>query len=288
MTTLQTQPYQTPPGKIDFPFTYVFDGTGLTDTNNYLDIQVPTQGDSDFILRHIAGVPLVATKFNFKDASRQYAIGATSTGVVFPNNWPVLPEKLYAFNRAIYLDLFNVLRNNTACGGTPIYNSYIGFFGVKRFAKSSIDLYDTRYDYRVLPQSYSFNLTLNTAHYSSGTATNPPLRFFQNMDRYDFQLLSIEIAQSGQTAPLLTNDFQITLFDSKQHALSNLPLNQGWFNFARQSPSLAPPYQAVWPTPPIVYPGGSTIIFDITSMLCSTSLPQSYNIVFTGLWRIPV
>jgi len=290
MTTIQTQPYITPPGKIDFPFTYVFDGTGLTDGQAYQDIQVPLQGDSDFILRHICGVNSVSTKFSYKNPSREYAMGNISTGVTFPNNWPVLPEKLYAINRAIYFNLYDVSRAFTACGGTPIYNSYIGFFGVKRFDKSAIDLYDTQYDYRVLPQAYSYSLTLSVSnpHFSAGTDVNPPLRQYQAMDRYDFQLLSIEIAQPGSTTPLTTNDFMITLYDSKNHQLSNLPLKAPWINFARNSPSAAPSHQAVWPTPPIVYPGGSTIIFDITSQLCSTSLPQSYNIVFNGLWRIPV
>ena len=78
------------------------------------------QGDSDFVLRHITGVPLCTTKFSYKNASREFAMGNLSTGITFPSNWAVLPEKLYKRDQSIYLNLYSVLRANNACGGGPI------------------------------------------------------------------------------------------------------------------------------------------------------------------------
>src|SRR4051812_28627808 len=127
--------YRTPPGMTDYPFAYVFDATGLTNAQNYMDLQLPLQGDSEFILRHIAGVPLCIAaaadggRFNYKNASRSYTTSAIATGIVMPDNFTVVPEKLYPFNASIYLDLFDVLRDNT--GVSPAFNSYIAFFGAK-------------------------------------------------------------------------------------------------------------------------------------------------------------
>jgi hypothetical protein len=39
--------------------------------------------------------------------------------------------------------------------------------------------------------------------------------------------------------------------------------------------------------PSLVYPAGAAITFDITSLLCSASVPQTYNIDFEGIWRLP-
>jgi hypothetical protein len=130
------QPYQTPQGYIDSPFAYVYDGTGLTDGATYQSIGKQLQGDSDFILRRIVGVPNVIAssqaggRFNYKNPSQTYAAGNPGAGIAFNNCWPVVPEKIYAANRQITFDLYDVSRSFNACGGTPIYNSYIAFMGV--------------------------------------------------------------------------------------------------------------------------------------------------------------
>ena len=139
MKNLIEQPYQTPQGYVDFPFAYVYDGTGLTDGQTYFNVTKQLQGDSEFILRRIVGVPTVVAsaaaggRFNYKNSSGSYTAGNPGTGIAFKDVWPVVPEKRYAANRQIVFDLFDVARNFNVCGGTPIYNSYIAFMGVKRF-----------------------------------------------------------------------------------------------------------------------------------------------------------
>ena len=85
------QPYVTPPGYVDFPFAYVYDGTALTDGATYNQVTKQLPGDSDFILRRIVGVPNVVAassaggRFNFKNASGSYAAGNTGLGICFNN-----------------------------------------------------------------------------------------------------------------------------------------------------------------------------------------------------------
>jgi len=294
---LLEQPYITPPGYRDFPFAYVYDATGLSDGTTYQDIQVPLQGDSDFILRHIAGVSnCVDTsanggRWNYKGHSRQYAIGNQSTGICAIPNWPVVPEKLFKYNEAIWIDLYNVLRATNACAGPaqPVPYSYIGFFGVKRFNDNQgYRTQATPYKYREMPQRYEFVLTIAKAAYVGNTTSpNPPQRFIQQMDNYDFELLRMSVAQEGSTGTLLTQDFSMTLYDANMHQLSNLPLPQGYWNAGKPAPSTQPPYQACFPVPSIVYPAGAAITIDVTSLLCPAVVPQTYNISFEGLWRLP-
>ncbi len=286
--------YITPPGYRDFPFAYVYDATSLTDGTTYQDIQVQLQGDSDFILRHIAGVSNCVDTFanggrwNYKGKSRQYAIGNQSTGIQSYKNWPVVPEKKYAYNEAIWIDLYKVLRATNACGGTPIPYSYIAFFGLKRFSDTSgIRSQATSYKFKEAPQRYEYSLTIDWAHFTSGTTAAPPQRFIQQMDNFDFELLRISVGQPGASGALATQDFSMTLYDANMHQLSNLPIPQGYWNSGKPTPSTQPAYQGIMPCPSLVYPAGSAITFDITSLLCSTSVPQTYNISFEGIWRLP-
>lgn len=291
--TLVVEPYQTPPGKVDFPFAYVLNNSALTNGQTYHDIQKQLQGDSDFILRHIAGVPLcIATsanggRWNYKNASRTYAIANPSTGIYGVNNWVVVPEKKYPINSSIYVDLYDVLVDVTACGGTPIPNAFIAFFGVKRFNQGQYAPRVTPYRYKELSQRYEFQLTIDWAHFASGTAVAPPQRKIVQMDNYDFELIRISVGQSGSDGTVVTNDFQMTLYDPGMHQMSDLPLNQGFFNCGKPTPQTQAPYQGLFPTPSIVYPAGGQITFDVTSMLCGTDLPQTYDISFEGIWRKP-
>lgn len=291
---LLEQPYITPPGFRDFPFAYVLDATGLMNGNTYQDIQIPLQGDSDFILRHIAGVTsciasaAAGGRWNYKGHARQYANGNQSTGIVAIPNWSVVPEKLFKYNESIWIDLYDVQKATNACGGTPIPYSYIAFFGVKRFNETQgYRTQATPYKYREMPQRWELSLTISQAAFASGTTPNPPQRIIQTMDNYDFELLRISIGQQGSTGTLLTQDFSITLYDPNMHQLSNLPLPQGYLNAGKPTPSTQPPYQGCFPVPSIVYPAGSAITIDVTSLLCGTSVPQKYDVSFEGIWRLP-
>lgn len=296
MRTLRTEPYFTPHGAVDVPYAYVFDGTSLTDGNDLFNAQQVTAGDSSFILRRIVGLPTVLDtganggKFNYKNASQSYVFMAQ---VVPPNVITVVPEKLYPPNGSIFFDLYKILRDSTACGGTPIPTAQIAFFGVRRYQLGrGYAVRETPYKYYEKRYSFEYSLTLNVA---SGT---PPQRQIIPMDAFDFELLEIMISDAGDTTgvgALQTADFSVQLYDANMHQLSSAPLLQGFINSGRVSTggsgtgkgNGAPPYQAVMPCPSIVYPAGGNIVFDITSLLCATSLPKTYNISFLGIWRKP-
>ncbi len=52
------QSYRTPEGKIDIPYVYLFDATGLTDGQSYQYLNVLMDHNSDFILRAVRGMNL--------------------------------------------------------------------------------------------------------------------------------------------------------------------------------------------------------------------------------------
>ena len=288
------EPYLTPDGTLDFPFAYTFSGSALTDGTNLLNVAQQLQGDSQFILRRIVGVPTVVNtpaaggRFNFRNASGQYANGNPSTGIVVPNVWPVVPEKLYRQNDQIGFDLYDVLRQFNACGETPIYASQIAFMGVKRFGRgSTYPRQITPYKYREVTYKYVYELTVNWSYFDAQGRVAAAQQFYQQMDNFDFELLRVAISKPGSTGGLTTPDFAIQLYDANQHQFSDNPLLQGYINAARPTPATSSPYQATFPTPSQIYPAGGKIRFDITSLLCSTQLPQSYEIVFDGIWRYP-
>ncbi len=294
------EPYLTPDGTLDFPFAYVFDGLTLTDGANLLNVAQQLQGDSAFILRRIVGVPTVLNtaanggRFRYRNPSGTNTSGSPNPisfqpGIHFPNVWPVVPEKLYNLNDQISFDLWKILRQFNVCDSTPIYASQIAFMGVKRFAQgSTYPRQITPYKYRQVRYAYAFELTIDWAHFDTNGTVQPARRYYVQMDNFDFELERISISQPGSTGALTTPDFAIQLYDSNMHQFSNLPILQGFINAGRPTPATAPPYQATFPTPTQIYPSGGKITFDITSLLCVGSLPQSYELLFDGIWRYPL
>jgi hypothetical protein len=294
--TLKTEPYFTPQGCVDVPYAYVYDATGLTDGQNVFNIQLPTAGDSSFILRRIVGVPTCVDtganggKFNYKNASGSYALAAP---IVMPNVVTVVPEKLYPPNSGIFFDLYQTKQNSTACGGHSIKNGFIAFFGVRRYQLGrGYAVRETPYKYFEKRYSFEYSLTISQGHFTTlgGSITTAPQRAIVPMDVFDFELLEIMISNAGDTTgagALATNDFQVQLYDANLHQLSSLPLNQGYINSARASAINPPPYRGIMPVPSLVYPGGGNIVFDVTSMLCTNNIPKTYNVSFVGVWRKP-
>src|SRR5450631_3410038 len=133
------QTYETPAGFRDFPFIYVYDGSGLVNGVNAYSQRVRIDGTADFILRAIFGfryVLAVATgKFPFKNywgsycSSAPMIMNAVAAGVISPiitsgamplletvvpthslrnpDTWQVLPEKRYPYDSQISFDLIN-------------------------------------------------------------------------------------------------------------------------------------------------------------------------------------
>lgn len=304
------EPYRTPPGSVDAPFVYVYDAKSLTDGTSYNSVAKDIQGDSDFVLRAIRGVPTCMAAapnglFSYKNPNgtycdAQYAFGGVAAvrGIVMPNNWPVVPEKIYRANTAIQFDLTDVLRAGTPCvsGGGTIYWSQIAFCGVKRFpVQQGYALGRTGYAYRPLRYSYNLSLNVNWGYWAAAASTQqaPAQRFTIGMEQYDFELMRIKICPaSGAAGALTTPDFQVVIYDANMHQLSDHPVNQSYVNAGKVAPNQAAPYQAVFPIPTLVYPQASNITLDVYSLLCNADarLPAGvkYSLMFEGVWRVPV
>src|SRR5271165_6526180 len=134
-------------GLIERPFIYVFDGTGLTDGQDALHQVVNMDGTADFLLRRVSNFASLAPSFNIYDDANQQPLmwSPSGRGMVMQNNYAMAQTWRYRKDGHIYFDLFNVARTFTACGGQPIYTSYLTLQGATIVPDSVV--YKTPYDY---------------------------------------------------------------------------------------------------------------------------------------------
>lgn len=284
--------YKTPEGKVDVPYAYVFDASGLTDGHDYKNLAVVIDHDSQFVLRRVAGLNLVVNsnatgKFRCHQQNQlqmqQSPIkpGLLLDGATVSGCLPILPEAIYQPNSSIPFELYNVLRNFTA-DTVDIYNSFLAFCGVRRYDIGGIYVHKTPYPYRELPYTYTYALNLNWAHWTgaaNGVPTNPRV-FTIPIYEDDFELSAIGVTYSDGSL-VTTNDFQMSLYDaSKSQIFSSLPLNLPYLNWNAPAQYGRP----VYPVPPIVYPIRGIIQFAITSML-PFGTSNTYTIHFMGIKR---
>jgi hypothetical protein len=278
-------PYRTPDGFADYPFIYVFDGSGLTDGTSPQRLAVPMQGGAEesFLLRRIVGLPQVAQQMLLYNESQSASFSALER---LPQNYTVVPEKKYQAPSVIPFDLGTVARASIACGAQPIFLSFIGFQGVRRKPKPrGVSPLDSNYVYYERPWTYQFTLTLNWRRYVSLPGpVEPPRRFSILIPNYDFELNWISVRRSPSGALPATDDFLFQLYDRGQFRTSTAPIPLRWFNFSGSAD-----FGSVWPAPGILYPLGSQIEFDIVSMICNTDgdFPRVYDMVFGGVERVP-
>lgn len=292
--TIKSLEYVTPTGKIDLPYFYIYDGTGLTDGTDKQNLALTIDHDSDFVLRRICGQKTLLNtnstgKFQVRDkSSLQYfqspiRLGLLADGVNFSSSWPVLPEKVYPASSQISFDLFGINRSFRA--DTPnIYRSYLGFHGVRRFNRGALWVHQTDYQYHSLPYTYQFGLNIDWAHWTDGVNGIPtaPRTFYVQILETDFELCAIGVTGADGTQ-VLTNDFQMSLYDpSGSVRLSNIPINMPFFNY--NTATVAGYGKPVFPTPSIVWPLKGLIKFEITSML-PFGTTGSYMFHFMGMWR---
>jgi hypothetical protein len=286
--------YFQPDGFVDEPFFYVFDGSTLTDGTTPTVQAVTIQGDSDFILRAILGVPNVinaAGGFQLFNYSGSQAFGGYYSP--FTSHYAVVPEKFYPRNGQIKFNLQNVLRANTACAtGGAIYYSQIGFQGVRRYRPAEYGYapgnpalpqpFDaTKYVQR--PWYYILNLNLNWFAWTAAGLPEIPRTFIVEVQDYDFELHNITAVNTATNTQLSTELMQLQLYDATaKRQLSTLPVNLGYINYNTTK-------RAVFPVPPIIYPVWTQIRVDVSSLVCNSDVnsPYSIQLIFSGVNRIP-
>ena len=308
--TIRSLAYKVPAGYVDAPYCYLFDASSLTDStaNNSSNVNgtVQVDNDSDFYMRRVCGMNLVLaapgalagvtgawngldrTKIPYFNSQIQPGTMPAALGGGQSGNWPVLPEKEYLASNQIGFQLYGILRNFTA-DTTPtsnrnIYDSQIGFWGVRRFKQGSFYIHNTQYEYHELPYTYTFPLNVNWGKWVNSTGAgiaNNPRKFIVQVLETDFELCSIAVTYADG-APVTTNDFQLQLYAPDGYTyLSSAPMNLGFFNAVPGNYQYGNP---VYPVPSMVYPVKGNIKFEITSLL-PFGTSQQYQIHFNGIWR---
>lgn len=282
----------TPPGYGDTFFQYVFEaqGAGLVDATdrNQLGVQVD---DGDFLLRYWTGLPTIADRLQIYDwlgrrfASEAMFLGAASNAGY--GQMVVNPEVKYPHGGNIRFDLTNITQALPAAG---LLASQLVFSGVRRRANTISDPAPSSYKYYEKPFNIPQELSINNYGIVGGVIQSP-VQFVIPVTEYDFELrrVSLNVKSDGQTSP-----FKILLYNTDWRQVSSLPVLSNLFCY------LAPGVQGggvpfasagelnFWPSPPLMYRVNSVIRFDIYSLLVTpTELPQTYELLFEGVRRIP-
>jgi hypothetical protein len=289
-STLETLEYQTPAGKVDVPYAYIFDATGLTDGKSYNYLSVQIDSDSDFILRNISGASLCAGSFRPYYASRTQMFQNLINAVA---NWPVLPEVTYPSNSQIFFDLGNVSRAFNVANAEPeIFTSFLAFQGVRRYSASKFPMYQTTYNYRELPRSYIMNIAPGSAWTDAthGVKTGSMTYNIPLMDG-DFQVCSIGLSLiSPLNGTAFVNPLQLRLYDGTGwNRVSDAGFNAAYWNAVGPQVEAAPAvnawYLPAYPAPSLVYPEAGGIKFEIQSLLPFADRAYVYQITFYGIQR---
>jgi hypothetical protein len=194
--------YEPPPGYYDEPFSWVFDGSQLTDGANALNNAVPIYaGYGDFILRRIVGLENVlqtgfgggaAGQFQIRDASGNYMQSVPQSigrflGVLDRSDIAMSRDVFYPESSSIVFDLYTV-RRTVNFGQT--FGAQIAFQGVRRVQGVPNWGSSFRYTHR----TYTYNVTQNLP--VAGPVYYPQSIYLPILD-YDFELYKINIAYSA-------------------------------------------------------------------------------------------
>lgn len=282
----------TPLGAGDIFFQYVLDAQGLDLVNgrDYLQTQGVLVTDGAFVMRNWAGLSTLADRLNIydNDNRRMYSSPAwlgTNTPLGFGFAQSVVgPEWRYTDNARIKVDLVNV--SQTLIGtdtGTNVYAAQLVFSGVRRIPSAVSDPVGSGYKYYEKPYQIPYTLTVNN-YATTGGVFNPPIRVKIPVLDYDFELRRIEMELKEIQTPL----FKMTLYDANKLARSNTPVLANMICHTDPASLFGSGEKSFWPSPPLMYPANSAIIFDAWSILVSpAALPQTVRLLFHGVRRIP-
>jgi hypothetical protein len=272
-------------------FQYVFDaqGAGLVDgtTRNQLGVAVT---DGEFVLRYWSGLPTIADRLQIYDwLARRFASEAMFLGAASNAGYGqmvVLPEVKYPVNGNIRFDLTNITQALAAAG---LAASQLVFSGVRRRPGDISDPAPSSYKYYEKPFSFPYTLSINNYGIVGGVI-QPSVQSIIPVTEYDFELRRVELSLQSTDQ---TSQFKILLYNQDWRQTANLPVLSNLF--CHINPTVhtgGEPFSgrelSFQPCPPLLYRVNSVIRFDIFSLLVSpTALPQTFQLLFNGVRRIP-
>lgn len=277
-------PYTVPAGYGDTYFCYVYDaqGEGLTDGREYSQLGVPIN-NGDFILRYISGLNTLATGFNAYDWLLRAFYSSSARLGSFAQGMLVQPEVKYFDNGQIRFDLEDVAQAVAGVDGAlTVLRSQLLFWGARRRKDVQSDPAPSTYRYHEVEFAYPYTLSINN-YASSGGVFLPAVEQRISIQDYDFELRRIELAlQSEEQA----SQFKMLLYDQNWAATSNRPILSNYL--CHTDPRESSGELAFFPCPPLLYRVNSVLRFDVSSLLFApTALPQTFQLLFKGVRRIP-
>jgi hypothetical protein len=276
---------------LDRPFIYVFDadtagasGGTLTNGADYKNLTIPVNRDAPFLARRLAGRPLIGNQLQLYDRTSNYV---STDPFAVPPDYPLIPEMLFDPASQIRFDLIGVdaATASRAYGVPGSVNNYwtqLIFQGVKRFR----DLQPYQTPYRYFDKVYSYPLDCSITYTGrlapAYTAPSTPTRFSIEVRDFDFELYTISLQADLANAAIQQSDtfFKLMLFDQYANQLFSAPVLDSFLNYTGAVNN------AVFPCPPLVYPVGSHIVFDVYSLLIAAQVTATLTVTFTGVQRI--
>lgn len=279
--------YTVPPGYGDTFFQYVFAADALTNGQSYFAQAAALIDDGDFVLRGVAGfetvIDPVGGSVQFYDPNIRNFFASPAFLGGFASGLSIEPEKYYPARSAIKMDILDVDKAVAGVdGGLTVYRSQLIFSGVRRRANFRSDPGPSTYKYYEKEYSIPFALSINNFA-STGGVLNPAVQQLIQIQDFDFELRRIELQLQTAQQP---SQFLIQLYDNNWIATSSAPVLAN--HLCHLDPSKSSGETSFFPSPPLLYKVNSVIRFDIWSLLFSpTVLPQTFNITFKGVRRIP-
>ncbi|KKM77154.1 hypothetical protein LCGC14_1372880, partial [marine sediment metagenome] len=213
--------------------------------------------------------------------------------------FPIVPESTYPSGGSVYYNINGYASSTALTFGQDavFYTNQILFQGVRRFIGRVINPAPSRYDYTEKPFQYRVGLTLDWTYLAlpyADLTPEAPRKFVVPINDHDFELQRISVVVSdGAGGTTVVNNidspsFRMVLYDYDQRTLMNEPVNIAALNQSMTGNSRLFPE---FPVPPIVYPAGSQIMYDITSMLDDPGgggapTAVDFSVMFQGVRRI--
>jgi len=197
-----------------------------------------------------------------------------------------LPEVKYPNGGNIRFDLTNVTQALAAAG---LAKSQLVFSGVRRRPSDISDPAPSSYKYYEKSFSYPYTLSINNYGIVGGVV-QPHTQFLIPVTEYDFELRRVELSLQSANQ---TSQFKILLYNQDRRQVANLPVLSNLFCHINPTVQTGgEPFTgrelSFFPSPPLLYRVNSVIRFDIFSLLVSpTALPQTFQLLFNGVRRIP-
>jgi hypothetical protein len=287
--------YTVPPRYGDTFFQYVYAADALTNGSGYFQQVAAAIDDGDFILRSIAGFETVINptlgSLQFYDPNLRNFFASPAFLGGWASSKAVMPEKYYPARSAIKMDIADVAKAVAGVdGGLTVYRSQLIFSGVRRRANYRSDPGPSTYKYYEKEYSIPFTeqgattpgLVINN-YASTGGVLNPYVQRILPIQDFDFELRRIELQLQTPQQP---SQFLMTLYDNNWIATSSAPVLSN--HLCHLDPTQSSGETSFFPCPPVLYKVNSVIRFDIWSLLFSpTVLPQTFNLTFVGVRRIP-